>query len=153
MMSRSKKLIVALLLSLIVNGALVGLFVGHRLAGEERHAMHGMARQLLQDEPKDLAQPVREAMQAHRSELRQAFKKLRRARREMAEILKDPQATEADISVGFTAIRMADNNLKALSHRVLASVLPTLPPEQRLAFAIQETGRMHHGKPKARPPH
>jgi Spy/CpxP family protein refolding chaperone len=112
-----------------------------------------MARQLLQDEPKDLAQQVHEAMQAHRSELRQAFKKLRRARRDMAEILKDPQATEADISAGFTAMRMADNNLKALSYRVLTSALPTLLPQQRLAFAMQETGRIHHGKPKARPPY
>ncbi|MBQ0760302.1 MAG: periplasmic heavy metal sensor [Gammaproteobacteria bacterium] len=147
-MNARKGLVIALFVSLVLNGILVGLYVGHRLMGEERHAMHGMAKQLLKDEPNELAEPMRQVLEMHRKDMAKAYRKLRSAKRDMVGILKQDQATEADISGGFKAIRIADNNLKQVSHEVLATVLATLPPEQRLKFALRELGRMQNKPPR-----
>lgn len=150
-MNARKGLVIALFVSLVINGILLGLYAGYRLMGEERHAMHGMAKQLLKDEPKELAEPMRQVLEMHRKDMARAYRKLRSAKRDMVEILKRENATEADINSGFKAIRLADNNLKQVSHEVLATVLATLPPEQRLKFAMRELGRMQKKGPPARP--
>ncbi|MDF1691942.1 MAG: periplasmic heavy metal sensor [Zhongshania sp.] len=146
-MTSRKGILIALLASVIINGALIGLIVGHRMEGEERRAMHGMTRQLLRDEPSEFAEPMRLAMEAHRSEMRSAFRQMRSARRDMFKILKIPEASTADINQGFVRIREAEMNLKAISHQVLAEVLPNMPVEQRLHFAKEDMMRRHGGKP------
>jgi uncharacterized membrane protein len=146
-MNSRKAIVIALFISLVLNGVLVGLFVGHRLMGEERHAMHGMAKQLLRDEPKELAEPMRHVLELHRKDMVKAYRSLRSARREMVSILKQPVATEEEINSGFAAIRVADDNLKQVSHEVLSVILATLPPEQRLDFAMRELGRMQKRPP------
>ncbi|CAA0097741.1 periplasmic heavy metal sensor [Zhongshania aliphaticivorans] len=147
-MSVRKGVVIALFVSLVLNGVLLGLYAGHRLMGEERHAMHGMAKQLLKDEPKELAEPMRQVLEMHRKDMARAYRKLRSAKRDMVDILKQDSATEVDIKSGFKAIRIADNNLKQVSHEVLATVLATLPPEQRLKFALRELGRMQKKPPR-----
>jgi uncharacterized membrane protein len=147
-MNSSRSLVIALLASLVLNGLLLGLYVGHRLMGEERHAMQGMAKQLLQDEPKAVAAPMRQVLEIHRKEMVKAYRRLGAAKRDMVGILKNEQATEAEINSGFQAIRMADNNLKQISHQVLATVLATLPPEQRLKFALRELRGMQNKPPR-----
>ena len=147
-MSTRKGIVIALFVSLVLNGVLIGLYAGHRLMGEERHAMHGMAKHLLKDEPQELAEPMRQVLEMYRKDMVKAYRKLRAARRDMVAILKQDTATEADISKGFKEIRIADTNLKRVSHEVLATVLVTLPPEQRLQFALRELGRMKNKKPR-----
>ncbi|MFT7403326.1 periplasmic heavy metal sensor [Zhongshania sp.] len=147
-MNSRKSLVIALLVSLVLNGLLLGLYVGHRLMGQERHAMHSMAKQLLKDEPKELAEPMRQVLAMHRKEMAKAYRRLRAAKRDMVGVLKSEQATEAQINSGFQVIRMADNNLKQVSHHVLATVLATLPPEQRLKFALRELGRIQDKPPR-----
>ena len=141
-----KGVLIALLASLILNGILIGLFIGHRIEGEERRAMHGMTRQLLRDEPSEFAEPMRLAMEAHRSEMRSAFRQLRSARRELFKILKVPEASAAEINQAFARIREAEISLKAVSHQVLAEVLPHMPVEQRLHFAKADMKRRHGAK-------
>ncbi|MEX1669050.1 periplasmic heavy metal sensor [Zhongshania guokunii] len=145
-MTSRNGILIALLASVIINGALIGLIVGHRMEGEERRAMHGMTRQLLRDEPSEFAEPMRLAMEAHRSEMRSAFREMRNARRDMFKVLKMPEASTADISQSLTRIRETEMNLKSVSHQVLAEVLPSMPVEQRLHFAKADMMRRHGGK-------
>ncbi len=145
-MTSKKGILMALLVSLVVNGILVGLFIGHRMAGEERRAMHGMTRQLLRDAPSAFAEPMRLAMEAHRSEMRGAFREMRSARRDMFKILKVPQVSAEEISQGFERMRTAETEMKKISHHVLAEVLPKMPVEQRLLFAKQGMKGRHGGR-------
>ena len=144
-MTSKRGILFALLASLIVNGALIGLFVGHRMAGEDRRAMHGMTRQLLRDEPSEFAEPMRNAMEARRSEMRNAFRQIRSARRDMFKILKMPEVTTDELNQALARIREAEMNLKKVSHQVLAEVLPQMPVEQRLHFAKADMMRRHGG--------
>ena len=154
-MTPKRGVLIALLASLIVNGALIGLIVGHRMEGGERRAMHGMTRQLLRDEPSEFAEPMRLAMEARRSEMRSAYRQMRSARRDLFKVLKAPQASAADLNQGFARIRAAEMRLKAISHQVLAEVLPTMPVEHRLHFAKEDMMRRHNGKDRGgeRPAH
>ncbi|CAA0094257.1 Uncharacterised protein [Zhongshania aliphaticivorans] len=151
-MSARRSLLIALFVSLVLNGVLVGSYIGHRLMGEERQAMHGMTKQLLKDEPNELAEPMRQVLELHRGDMAKAYRELRKAKREMGVLLKQEQITEGDISNGFAAIRQADDHLKAVSHEVLATILARLPPEQRVKFALRELGRMQKKPPKPQKP-
>jgi uncharacterized membrane protein len=148
-MTSKKWLLIALFVSLMVNGAVIGLVVGHRIEGEEQRAMHGLTRQMLRDGPSEFAEPIRLAMEAHRTEMRSAYRAMRHARRDMIKLLKGPTASVADINVGFTRLRDAEIALKKVSHQVLAEVLVTMPVEQRLHFAkaemMRRSGSKSHG--------
>ncbi|GAA4081739.1 periplasmic heavy metal sensor [Zhongshania borealis] len=145
-MTSRKGLLLALLISLIVNGAVIGLFIGDRIEGEDRRAMHGMTRQMLRDEPSEFAEPMRLALEAHRGEMRSAYREMRRARHDMVKVLKVPMTSIADINNSFARIRDAEIALKKVSHQVLAEVLVQLPLEQRLHFAKSEIIRRSGGK-------
>ncbi len=145
-MTSRKGLLIALLVSLIVNGAAIGLMIGHRMEGEDRRAMHGITRQMLRDEPSEFAEPMRLAMEAHRGEMRSAYREVRRARREIVKVLKVPDSSTEDINSSFARIRDAEIALKKVSHQVLAEVLVQLPLEQRLHFAKSEMMRRSGGK-------
>ena len=145
-MKRYNPVLIALLLSLVVNGVVLGLFVGQYFEGKERRAMHDMTRKLMQQAPSEAAEAVAAAMRAHRRELRSAFRNLRNKRREMVHLLKAESVSREELRVGFAAVRRADDELKMAVHDVLAEVLPGIPVEQRLQVAMLEHQKMRSPK-------
>ena len=141
---KQRALVFALLVSLVVNGILLGIFVGQRAADRERHAMHAMTRQILQSEPEAIAEPVAAAMRAHRSEMRSAFKELRRARRDVVELLKEQPLDADKLRSSFTRVRAADEALKAVTHEILVEVLPGVEPDQRMRLLMQQVLKHRH---------
>lgn len=152
-MKSNKGLIIALLLSLIANGIMVGIYIGQQALGRDRWAMREMSHKLLKGAPAEFNDDIRQAMYAHKDELRDAFKTLRRARWEMVGLLKSDPVSQAQLTAGFNKVRRAEDALKSRVHAVLAEVLPTVPPENRLKVAMWHDQKMQlRDQPRLRPP-
>lgn len=154
-MKRNKGLVIALLVSLVGNGILLGLYFGQQYSGKDRWAMREMSHKLLKDSPSEFADVLKKAMHEHKGEMRSSFRELRQARREMVGILKQESVTQAELQAGFGRVRAADDKLKSEIHNVLAEVLPGVPVEHRLELAKWEDKKMrrpHKGKQPPPPP-
>lgn len=130
-MTKQRWLLLALLLSLLVNGAVVGLIVSERLVDGEARAVRDISKMMLRDAPEQFRGAIREGMMAHRGEARSAFRELRAARRDVLIMLKQESLGADELRLGFQRIRQADSTLKGVMHEVLIEVLPALSVEER----------------------
>ncbi|QQD17586.1 periplasmic heavy metal sensor [Spongiibacter nanhainus] len=147
-MTGRRWLLVALLLSLLVNGAVLGLIVSERLVDGEARAVRDISRMMLRDAPEQFRGAIREGMVAHRAEARSAFRELQSARRDVLKMLKaEPLDAEA-LSLGFQRIRQADSALKGVMHQVLIEVLPSLSAAERTPIAERHELRRKKFKDK-----
>ncbi len=144
-MTRRRWLYVALVVSIIINGLLIGGWLGHRWRGEERMAVHGLSRHILRHEPEELSAPVQHLMATKRGEIRAAFHELKRARRSLAGVIKREPPEPQELEEAFARLRLADATLKTLSHEILIAVLPEMSPAQRTALLSGSRKGHHHG--------
>lgn len=149
-MSRQRWIAVALLVSLLMNGAVLGLYLAGRLGAEQR-GLGDLSRHLLRGAPEEFRESMRDTMLAHRGEARAAFRELRAARQALNAVLAQQSADTAALQTAFARTREADANLKAVMHTVLSEVLPTIPAVERVRLAEQRQLRHKKAKEKCRP--
>lgn len=132
-----------LVVSLVINGLLIGGWLGHSWRGEERSAVHALSRHILRHEPEELSEPVQAMMREKRGEMRAAFRELKRARRHLAGVIEQDPVDRSELEAAFSRLRLADVKLKTLSHEILVAVLAELPKEQR-AELLRRSAKGHH---------
>lgn len=150
-MKGNKGLIIALLVSLVVNGVMIGIYVGQKVSGRDRWAVREMNHKFLKGAPTEFNDEIRQAMREQKDEMRQSFRDLREARRQMVDLMKSESVTAQQLAAGFAAVRVAEEEMKGHLHTVLAEVLPDIPVENRLEVAKWHDKKMQ-GKDRSGPP-
>ncbi|MEM1087446.1 MAG: periplasmic heavy metal sensor [Pseudomonadota bacterium] len=146
---------IILLVSLILNGLLIGLLIGGGLRQDrpppspdrgERALVRGLERSVPEDERSTVRDALRRAYGATRSERRA----LRVARRDLRVALAaDPYNAET-VAKSFEAVRQAEAAAKSGLHEELARQFERLSPEER-AKILRNTDRpRRRGRPDRR---
>ncbi len=152
-MSKSR-LPVWLIVSLLVNMLLAGLFVGHMLAGRPGQGDHPprlnegeIARTIVRAAPDSERAEIRRAFRSTWAETRQLRKDRKEARRRVNEAMVAEDYNVEEMQSAFAAMRDADAALQSQIQTLLANRLGALEPEQRrvLAEAIQRHDRRGPG--------
>jgi len=142
-----------LILSVALNGLLIGLLAAALLWGGPKHrsgpppggqggpnAEAGMGRAVLSAAPQEdrakLRRMMREAWRATRADR----ETIRETRTRIAEIAASGKFDEASLNAEFTKLRAADARVKEAVQGALAKALAALPPESRakLGQTIEE---------------
>jgi len=159
--SAKPRLPIILMISLVLNGLLIGLLVGGGLSkqgqtspqvGAERALVRGLERAAPEPERAEIRQAMRQAFAASRAErrlVRRARQDLRRA------VVADPYDVEA-VDAALKAVQEAETRARAKLQAELAEQLGRLTPEQR-EMIMRDMGRggaRHHkrGPRPERPP-
>ncbi|MBO6751524.1 MULTISPECIES: periplasmic heavy metal sensor [Spongiibacter] len=137
-MTRRTGLLIALIASLVVNGLLIGLWAGKAL--DRDRGLYMMSQHILKRRPDQLSDQARAVLRAKRGEMRSAFWQLRLARRNLDQIIAEPELNIESARQALADLRAADQSLKRLVHDVLLEVLPTLSPDQRLEMMRHDKG-------------
>ncbi len=127
-----------LIVSLMANALLIGLFIGGgignrkaqpnmQVAGDERALMRGLDRSL----PTEQRREVRRAFRKAFSDSREERNDLRDARRELGRLLASESYDEAAVQAGFADMRAAEAAMKVSMHNTLSEQLGVLSAEQR----------------------
>lgn len=143
-MTRRTLLLTALIASLVVNGVLLGAWLGRAL--DRDRGLYAMSHHILKRPPEELSDAARAVLEAKRGDMRSAFRQLRAARRNLDRVISEPELDVARAREALENLRNADQSLKTLVHEVLLEVLPNMPAEQReqLLRHRKRHGEGHH---------
>lgn len=138
-----------LTVSLLVNMVLIGLVIGmsvreHRQDSRRDDYRARISRDLQSDERQALRAMMRDAFRQTKAErdVRSA------AREQLAEAINAEPFDEAAVDAAFMAVREADHDLHAATHRILMDKLEEMPVEQRRALmrVIARGPSREHGR-------
>lgn len=163
-MNRATPWIIALLISVLANGAMLGLTLhsvsgGPRLEREYRDgpppAMRGdgfSVRGFLSALPPEAREAAAQRLRAERDDVTARMREVRAAQRAVEDaLLADPFDPDA-LSDAMLALRTARTNMEREIESAIIDIVADLPPEQRMR-ALQQglrgpgNGERHHRRP------
>lgn len=123
-MSR-RVLIMSLLISVALNCALAGLLVGDRYFGRARAIGDVAAVRIAEVVPVSARPAVREAMRAHRFELLEALRDVRRARAELRQYAAQEPLPRDELARSMAELREATVRMQTTLHAAMLEGLST----------------------------
>lgn len=133
-MTREKKLLWALLVSMSVNLFLAGFFLASRV----KHAHHHTDRRA--EDARPPPKVVQEMMRQRRTELGPSRKALRDARLQVRDAMETVPLDQARLETALATLREKSNDFQLESHRLLLDVAGELTPEQRRRLLMRREG-------------
>ena len=130
----------ALVVSLVINLAFVGLFAGHYIFRPGHgHGVDFAIDRILHSMPKEARAPVRAVLEAHRPQVAAKIAELRKARHDVRAALTADPFDRAKLDAAFAEVQSASMAMQADLHTVVADAVSKLDPEAR--HKLNEWGR------------
>ncbi len=137
----------SLLLNIMLGVAVLRPMLVWHLAGGPPHREHGAGpdpRALFGALSRMRSAEIEALLEKHRPAIRESWVALREQRRQLREVLQQPDSREADLAAAFAALRRQEDQVAARVHVLLSEALAGMSAEERDRFSEQMLQR-HRG--------